>query len=808
HLTELGETDVLVIDQGPLFETGGSTSHAPGIIFQTNGSRTMCRIAQDSVALYDSLDVDGERVWYGRGSLEVATTPERMQELKRRQGFARSYGLEGTEIVSPEEAAQRSPLLDPSTILGAYWVPSDGAGKGVKIVEALARKARDAGVALEGGIEVTGFDIRDGRVHGVRTDHGDVECERVLLCAGIWGPSVGALAGVPIPLVAVQHQLVWTDPIPELSEGSADPGTDTWMTEPVVRHQDMSLYFRQREDHFGVGNYRHEPIVTPQREIRKPGAPMQPSLMPFTPEHFDVCEREASRMFPALSGRMRPSDPARTLNGMFSFTPDAGSIVGESADVRGFWVCEAVWVTHAAGMARQAVEWMVEGSPSYDLAEADANRFYPFQTSAPYVLERGKQQYREVYDIIHPLQQPSKPRDLKLTPFFERHRELGAEFFQGAGWERPQWFSANRELVGGVTYEWARRTGWAAQGWSPEVGAEHLATRERVSLVDITPFAKLDVTGPDALAYLERVFANRIDRPVGSVVYTSALTERGGIRLDLTVTRKDEDRFRIVTGGGSGYHDEAYLRSLIREGERVQITVRTGSLFALGLWGPQARDVLAAVTDVDVSNEAFPYLTARYLSIGEVTPVWAQRISYAGELGWELYGQIAMGRRAWDVLWQAGREHGLVAAGAGAFDSLRLEKGFRLWGQDIDTEHDPLSAGLGWAVRWDKDFRGRVALEAIRDGGGPEQRLTCMTLDDDRAVVVGKEPIWHGDRVVSYVTSANYGYSIGRGIVYGYLPAELAVEGTPLEVEYFGERLAATVASEPLWDPKGERQKV
>jgi glycine cleavage system aminomethyltransferase T len=530
--------------------------------------------------------------------------------------------------------------------------------------------------------------------------------------------------------------------------------------------------------------------------------------MPFTPEHFDVCEREASRMFPALSGRMRPSDPARTLNGMFSFTPDAGSIVGESADVRGFWVCEAVWVTHAAGMARQAVEWMVEGSPSYDLAEADANRFYPFQTSAPYVLERGKQQYREVYDIIHPLQQPSKPRDLKLTPFFERHRELGAEFFQGAGWERPQWFSANRELVGGVTYEWARRTGWAAQGWSPEVGAEHLATRERVSLVDITPFAKLDVTGPDALAYLERVFANRIDRPVGSVVYTSALTERGGIRLDLTVTRKDEDRFRIVTGGGSGYHDEAYLRSLIREGERVQITVRTGSLFALGLWGPQARDVLAAVTDVDVSNEAFPYLTARYLSIGEVTPVWAQRISYAGELGWELYGQIAMGRRAWDVLWQAGREHGLVAAGAGAFDSLRLEKGFRLWGQDIDTEHDPLSAGLGWAVRWDKDFRGRVALEAIRDGGGPEQRLTCMTLDDDRAVVVGKEPIWHGDRVVSYVTSANYGYSIGRGIVYGYLPAELAVEGTPLEVEYFGERLAATVASEPLWDPKGERQKV
>ncbi|CAN5808573.1 FAD-dependent oxidoreductase [soil metagenome] len=803
HLTELGAIDVLVLDRGPLFETGGSTSHAPGIIFQTSGSRAMCRIAQDSVTLYDSLDLDGERCWYGACSLEVATTPERMQELKRRRGFARSYGLTGTEMLSPSEAAERSPLLDPSTVLGAYWVPSDGAAKGVKVVDALARKAGAAGARFKGGVTVTGFDVRDGRVHGVRTDQGDIECERVLLCADIWGPAVGALAGVPIPLVAVQHQLVWTDPIPGL------PGVegDAWLQQPVVRHQDLSLYFRQRDDHFGVGNYRHEPIVTPQSAIGHLGGAAQTALMPFTAEDFDLCEAEAARMFPALAGHMRPEDPARTLNGMFSFTPDAGSIVGESAAVRGFWVCEAVWVTHAGGMARQAVEWMVEGEPSYDLAEADANRFYPFQTSAPYVLERGKQQYREVYDIIHPLQQPSAPRGLKLSPFHERHRSLGAEFFQGACWERPQWFTANRELVGGVTHEWARRTGWAARGWSPEVGAEHMATREGVGLVDITPFAKFDVTGADALAYLERVFANRIDRPIGSVIYTAALTERGGIRLDLTVTRKGEDRFRIVTGGGSGHHDEAFLRRQIRDDERVQITVRTGSLFALGLWGPRARSVLEAVTDVDVSNEAFPYMTSRYLSIGEVTPVWAQRISYAGELGWELYGQIAMGQRAWDVLWEAGREHGLVAVGAGAFESLRLEKGYRLWAQDVDAEHDPLAAGLGFAVRWDKEFMGKRALETIRDAGGPSSVLACMTLDDARAVVMGKEPLWHDGQMVSYVTSANYGYSIGRGIAYGYLPAELAHEGSPIEVEYFGERLAATVTNDPLWDPKGERQR-
>ena len=802
HLADLGETDVLVLEQGPLFETGGSTSHAPGIIFQTNASRTMCRIAQDSVALYGSLSLDGERVWYGVGGLEVATTPDRMEELKRRHGLARSWGIEGPELLSPAETAERSPLLDPSTILGSYWVPSDGAGKGVKIVEALARTARERGVTFQGGVRVTGFDIRDGRVHAVETDRGSVGCERVLCCAGIWGPSVGAMAGVPIPLVAVQHQLVWTDPIPEL----ASLDGDTWAQHPVVRHQDVSLYMRQREDHYGVGNYRHEPIVTLQRDIRTPGGAMQPSLMPFTPEHFDLAEAETARMFPALAGRMRPTDPARSLNGMFSFTPDAGSIVGESANVRGFWVCEAVWVTHAAGMARQVAEWMTQGEPSYDLAEADANRFYPFQTSAPYVRARGEQQYREVYDIIHPLQQPAAPRGLRLTPFFERQRELGAEFFTGAGWERPQWYAANRELVGGVTHEWARRTGWAARGWSPIVGAEHLATRERVGLFDITPFAKFDIEGPDAVTFLERVFANRIDRAVGSIVYTAALTRRGGIRLDVTIARKADELFRLVTGGGTGQHDVAWLRRQLREGERVRITERTGSLFALGLWGPAARDVVRAVTDADVSNDAFPYMTARYLSIGEVSPVWAQRISYAGELGWELYGQFAMGARAWDLLMEAGREHGIVAVGGGAFDSLRLEKGYRLWGQDIDTERDPLSAGLGFAVRWEKEFQGREALERIRERG-PERRLACMTLDDPRAVAMGKEPIVHEGRVVSYVSSAGYGYTVGRAIAYGYLPIDLAVEGTQVEVEYFGSRLAATVTSDPLWDPKGERLK-
>ena len=796
HLAELGVTDVLVLDQGPLFETGGSTSHAPGLVFQTNGSRTMCRLAQYSVELYRDIETEEGPAWFEVGGIEVATTPERSEELKRRRGFARAYGIEDTELLSPDETAERIPILDPEHILGSYLLPSDGIAKGVRVASALAAKAQAKGVGFEGGVRVTGFNIRDGRVRGVRTDHGDVECEQVLVCAGIWGPTIGRMAGVPIPLAVVQHQLVWTDPLPELVADA-----DKEVVHPILRHQDFSLYFRQRGDRYAVGNYRHEPILFDPDDLRpyREGEP-QPSVEPFTPEHFEAAGEESVRLLPPLKARI---DVSTAINGMFSFTPDMGSIVGESADVRGFWICEAVWVTHAGGMGRMAAEWIAGGEPSMDLAEADANRFYPFATTAPYVRARGAQQYREVYDILHPLQQMSHPRELKLTPFHVRHEELGAEFFSGAGWERPQWFEANRVLTGAP---WETRTGWAAMNWSPAVGAEHIATRERVAMFDITPFAKFDITGPDALSFLERLSANRIDRPVGTIVYTSMLTPSGGIRCDLTITRKDEDRFRVVTGGGSGQHDRAWLLAQRRSDERVQLTVRTGSLFAIGLWGPRARDVLLAVTDVDVSNDAFPFMTARYLNVGEVDPVWTQRISYAGELGWELYGQIAMGRRAWDLLWEAGQEHGIVAAGGGAFDSLRLEKGYRLWGQDIHTEHDPFEAGLGFAVRMDEgDFQGREALQRILDGGGPEARLACLTLDDPTDVVMGKEPILHGGRVVSHVTSAAYGYSIGRGIVYGYLPVELAVEGTPLEVEYFGDRLAATVAAEPLWDPKGER---
>jgi glycine cleavage system aminomethyltransferase T/glycine/D-amino acid oxidase-like deaminating enzyme len=798
HLAELGQPDVLVLDQGPLFETGGSTSHAPGLVFQTNASRTTCRIAQDTVALYRDLQFEGEPCWYGVGSLEIATTPERMRDLSRRLGWSRAYGIAGGELLDPERTAELVPLLDPGTLLGAYHVPSDGIAKATRIVAALAGKAARRGVRFEGGVTVTGFDLRDGRVRGVETDRGPVECERVLICAGIWGPTVGAMAGVPVPLVAVQHQLVWTDPVTELA------GDRREVVHPIVRHQGMAMYFRHRGDHYGVGSYRHEPIATPQAALRRPGGPVPPAIMPFTPDDFEVAEAEAARVMPALKGTMRPADPERSLNGMFSFTPDAGSIVGESATARGVWVCEAVWITHAGGMGRQVAEWMALGEPSYDLAEADVNRFYPYQRTPPYVLERGKQQYREVYDAIHPRQQMARPRGLRLTPFHARHRALGASFVVGAGWERPQWFEANRSLLTGAP--WEARDEWASRLWSPIEGAEHLATRTTAALYDLTPFAKFDIEGPDAEAFLERVCANRIGRPPGTIVYTAMLTPRGGIRCDLTVTREDEQRFRVVTGGVSGQHDLAWLGRQLRDGERATITDRTGSTFVLGLWGPRARAILQAVTDADLSNQAFPYMTARYLDVGEVGQVWAQRISYVGELGWELYGDFAMGDHMWELLWEAGRDHGLIAGGLGAFDTLRLEKGYRLWGQDIHTEYDPLSAGLGFAVRWAKDFQGKAELEAIRDRG-VTRRLVPMLLDEPAAVVLGKEPVTAGGEVVGYVTSAGYGYGIGRCIAYAWVPTDLAAPGTSLQIEYFHRRHTATVVTEPLFDPNGERLK-
>ena len=789
HLTTLGWRDVVVVEQGPLFKAGGSSSHAPGIVFQTNPSRTMCLFAQETVALYDSLRLNGEPVWYGVGSLEVAQTAARLEDLKRRLGWAASWGLD-SRLVTPAEAAALAPVLNADAILGGYYVPSDGVARPVAAAEAMAREAIATGAEFHAHTPVTGFERQDRRVTAVQTSSGRIETDHVLLCAGIWGPKVGKLAGVPVPLTPCEHQLVWTAPMPDFA------GETREISQPVIRAQDKDLYFRQRRDGYCYGSYAHDPrLVDPEAIRAHADSGDMPASNPFTPEEMAGPLRDAIELVPMLAR----AETAEAFNGMFSFTPDSYPLMGESAALEGFWLAEAVWITHAGGVAKAIAEWMTTGRSELNLRECDVNRFEPHSSTRAYVKARGAQQYREVYDAIHPLAPMIDPRPLRTSPFYEREAEQGAVFFEGGGWERPRWYEANARLLREIPTP--DRDPWAGMFWSPIAAAEHIATRAAAGLFDMTPLPKLEVTGPGALDFLRRMTTNRIDRPVGSVVYALMLDDRGLIRSDVTVIRTAQDRFQL---GVNGPLDLDWLRRHAPAGGDAQLRDITGALCCLGLWGPKARDVLSVVSDDDLSNEAFAYFSAREIAVGEV-PVLAVRISYVGELGWELYAPAEYGGRLWDLLWKAGAGHGLIPVGRAAFESMRLEKGYRLWGADMHTEYDPYEAGIGFAVKLDKgDFHGRDALIARR-AAGLTKKLCCLTLDEPGAVVMGKEPVWRDNQVVGYVTSAAYGFSVECGIAYAYLPVGLAEPGTAVEIEYFDRRCPATVAKDPLFDPEGSR---
>jgi glycine cleavage system T protein len=788
HLVKKGWRDIVVVDQNRLYETGGSTSHAPGLIFQTNGSKMMCEFAQYTIKLFDELNSPEKTALYSVGSIEIACTPERLAELHRRRGFATAYGLEA-HVISPTEVSQLIPLIDPNKIHGGYYVPSDGDAKAVNAAEALARMASADGAAkFYGDVKVTDieFETRNGHITAVVTPKGRIETEQVLLCTNIWAPVLGKKVGLTIPLMAVEHLYTITTPLPELA------GETREIVHPILRDQDHAMYYRQHYDAYGVGSYQHEPILVDPWDLR------ETAMRDFTPEHFAAAWASTVEIMPAI----KQADLTTKFNGMFAFTIDGMPILGEAQPVKGFWTAVGVWVTHSGGVGRAIAEWMSDGVTSQDLREADVNRFHSYTKTRAYIKARCYTQYDEVYDIIHPLQQMEKPRPIRLTPFYARLQGQEGVFFESSGWERPHWYGKNELLV--EQYEVPSREGWAAKNWSPIQGAEHLATREKVALYDLSAFTKLEVSGPGALKFLDYLAANRIDQSIGKVVYTSLLTKTGGIKCDLTITRLAEDRFLVLTGGGTGMLDLAWLRQHAPDDGSVAITDVTSKYGTLGLWGPKAREVLQSVCENDVSNEAFPYFTAQEILI-ETVPALALRVSYAGELGWELYTTSEYSLRLWDILWQAGQPHGIIAGGMGAFDSLRLEKGYRFWGADMYTEHNPYEAGLGWAVRLNKgDFLGRDALLKIKEAG-LSRKLCCLTLDDPRAVALGKEPIMDGSRKLGYVTSANYGYSVGQYIVYGYLPIEYTQPGAQVEIDYFGQRYKATVREEPLYDPKGEK---
>ncbi|MEO5940178.1 MAG: FAD-dependent oxidoreductase, partial [Candidatus Limnocylindrales bacterium] len=632
----------------------------------------------------------------------------------------------------------------------------------------------------------------DGRVTAVVTDRGEFPADIVVSCAGIWGPRIGAMVGMATPLQPLAHQYARTIPVPALAAIAASDELEN--LRPILRHQDRDLYFREHVDRLGIGAYGHRPMPIDSATLVPPReSPVMPSVLDFTPAEFEESWGWAQDLVPAL----RQSAVESGLNGVFSFTPDGFPLMGESPNVAGFWVAEAVWITHSAGVARAMAEWLVDGAPRADAHESDVNRFEPYQLGPAHIRDRGVQNFVEVYDILHPLQPMEAPRPLRVSPFHGREEELGAVFLEGAGWERPHWYEANAGLVEGFADRIPDRSAWASRYWSPIAGAEALATRDGVAMYDMTSLKRIVVSGPGACAFLEGLSTNRIDRPVGTVVYSLLLQADGGIRSDLTIARLGPHKFQV---GANGNLDLDLLRRHAPRDGSVHIEATTAGTCCIGLWGPRARDVAQSLTDDDLSNEAFRYFQARDTYLGQV-PARMLRLSYVGELGWEIYTPSDMGRKLWDTLWEAGREHGVVAAGRSAFTSMRLEKGYRSWGTDMTTEHDPFEAGLGFAVRMDKgDFIGRAAIEG-RSEATAARRLTCLTLDRATDVLMGKEPILVGGEPAGYVTSAAFGFSIGRSIAYGWLPAAAAVTGTAVEIESFGERLPATVAAEPLFDP-------
>jgi glycine cleavage system aminomethyltransferase T/glycine/D-amino acid oxidase-like deaminating enzyme len=783
ELTGRGWTDVTVLDQGPLFAAGGSSSHAPGLVFQTNPSKTMTEFASYTVEKYRGLDVGGRPCFDQVGGLELATTPERLEDLRRRQGWAESWGVEG-RLVDPDECVAMWPLLDRSKVLGGYHVPTDGLAAAVRCGEAQARRARERGARLLPHHTVVGIEQQGGRVTGVAVearspDSGEAElriipADVVVCAAGFWGPTIGKMAGLTVPLLPLAHQYAKTGTLAVRDGG------------PILRHQDRDLYFRTHGDRVGIGSYAHRPMPVAQHEIGPKGTVM-PSVQRFTEDDFDPAWRDAVELLPALKETAYEDG----INGVFSFTPDGFPLIGEAPLLDGFWLAEAVWVTHSAGVARALAEVLVDGQSGFDLHECDLNRFEPVHLSPAFIEERGKQNFVEVYDVIHPLQPMESPRPLRTSPFHPRQRELGAYFLEAAGWERPQWFEANAPLLADLpeaVIGQARRDRWAARHWSPIAAAESHATRESVAMYDMTPLKRIEVSGARSAAFLQYLTTNNVDKKPGSVTYTLLLDAGGGVRSDLTVARLAEDRFQV---GANGNLDLDWLTRHAPGGVRVQDI--TPGTCCVGVWGPRARELVQPLTDMDMSHEGFRYFGCKTGYIGHV-PVTAMRVSYVGELGWEFYTSADLGLKLWDTLWATGLP---IAGGRAAFNSLRLEKGYRLWGADMTPEHDPYEAGLAFAVKADKEFLGRDKLST------EVARKLVPLLSAE--VVMGKEPVRHEGRTVGYVTSAAYGHTIQRPIAYAWLPVELATLGTNVEISYFGRPVPAEVAAEPLFDPKMEK---
>lgn len=785
ELTVRGACDVTVVDRGPLFATGGSTSHAPGLVFQTNASKTMSAFAAYTTGKFATLHHRDGRVYNRVGGLEIAASAERLAELDRKAGWAQAWGISG-RLVDPAECAALHPLVDPRGVLGGFYTPTDGLAAAVRAAQAQADRAIARGAVFVAQTEVFGVVDRGGRVGGVETSRGVIDADIVVLAAGFWGAQLARGVDLALPLVAMAHQYAKTGQLAALV-GRNDEDAATAV--PILRHQDRDLYFRQHLDRLGIGSYGHDPMPVEMATLVADTVdePM-PSMLPFTDDDFEPAWRESVRLLPALAD----AKVEEGFNGVFSFTADGLPLLGEHRDLGGLWVAEAVWVTHSAGVARAVAQWVVDGAPGVDVAECDLYRFEEFARSPRFVDEACARAFVEVYDVIHPRQPRGVSRGIRTSPFHRPQLELGAVCGQRGGWEWPAWFETNAGLLSrladrGVVVP--ERDDWAGRFWSPISIAEAAWTRDHVAVYDLTPLPRYELAGARAAEFLQQLTTNDVEMKIGSACRTLMLDVAGGIRGDLLVARLSARRFHL---GANGPRDLDWLTRHLPADGTVALRDLTGGTCAIGVWGPAARDVVQPLCRDELSARAFPASHALQTYLGAV-PVTMLSTPRTGAAGWEVITESGYGAALWELLAAAGDGHEAIAAGSIALECLRMEVGGLAWGTDMTAEHRPEAAGLESAVCMSKgDFVGKAALHAPR----PRNLLWSIAFDDPAAVVLGGEPVFVDDACVGFVTGGEYSPMRGRTIAHAWLPDRVAA-GDAVGVDYRGSRHAAVVDRRP-----------
>ncbi|MAG96536.1 MAG: FAD-dependent oxidoreductase [Rhodospirillaceae bacterium] len=775
HLVKRGWSDVVLLERKSL--TSGTTWHAAGLVGQLRATHNLTRLAQYTTGLYASLEAETEQAtgFKQNGSLNVASDAERFEELTRGASMARCFGLE-VEVVTPAEAGRMWPLLRTDDLVGAVFLPKDGQCNPTDTTQALARGARNGGTRIFENTTVRAIHHKAGKVTGVATDQGDIAAEFVVNCGGMWGREIAAAAGVNVPLHAAEHFYVVTEPMDGMHSKL-----------PVLRDPGGCTYYKEDAGKLMVGAF--EPVAKPWGMAGIP-EDFEYGHLPDDWEHFEPMMELALNRVPALA----EVGVQLFFNGPESFTPDDRYLLGEAPELGNFFVAagfNSIGIQSAGGAGRVLADWMVDGYPPMDLWDVDLRRSLPFQSNRRYLHDRTVEALGLLYAMHWPYRQVETARPVRTSPLHERLQQHGACFGETAGWERPNWYAPEGSAA---RYEYS----YGRQNWFEFSAAEHRAAREGVVLFDQTSFAKFRLEGRDAEVVLSRICANDVAVPPGRVVYTQWLNQRGGIEADLTVARLSESAFLIVTAAASQVRDFAWLKGSIPPEARAIATDVTSGLAVIGLMGPKSRQLLAALTPAALDDASFPRGSHREIEIGYGL-AQAMRISYIGELGWEIYLPTEFAGSAYDAVVAAGRDHGLVHAGFHAMDSLRLEKGYKHWGHDITDEDTPLEAGLGFAVAFDKpaEFVGREALLRQRENG-IGRRLVLFALDDPGPLLYHNEPIWRDGELVGRLTSGAYGHMVGSAIGMGYveLPgadADEFIDSGRFEIEVACQRLPARV---------------